>query len=107
MRIAKAATMTNINLAQTYNSSTLMQNRIAPGTRGSFDIKIDTTGSEVGINYNVKFENENSKPQNLQYTYDGHIVSSIKELEPFLIGTIDLAKEVKDYFSKEKWKEVS
>lgn len=85
----ETASITNINLAKTYKAETLAQNTIAPGTKGSFDIKIDTTGSEVGINYEVKFENENSKPQNLYYTYDGHTVSSIKELEPFLIGTID------------------
>lgn len=85
----ETASITNINLAKTYKSETLAQNTIAPGTKGSFDIKIDTTGSEVGINYDVVFENEKSKPQNLQFTYDGHIVSSIKELEPFLTGTIE------------------
>ena len=85
----ETASITNINLAKTYTPETLAQNTIAPGTSGSFDIKIDTTGSEVGINYDVKFENENSKPQNLKYTYDGHTVNTIKELEPFLIGTID------------------
>ena len=85
----ETASITNINLSKTYKAETLTQNTIAPGTRGSFDIKVDTTGSEVGINYNVKFENENNKPQNLQYIYDGHIVNSIKELEPFLTGTID------------------
>lgn len=85
----ETASITNINLAKTYTAETLAQNTIAPGTRGSFDIKIDTTGSEVGINYDVKFENENSKPQNLQYTYNAHTVSTIKELEPFLIGTIE------------------
>ena len=85
----ETASITNIDLAKTYTPETLAQNTIAPGTRGSFDIKIDTTGSEVGINYDVKFKNENSKPQNLKYIYNGHIVSTIKELEPFLIGTID------------------
>lgn len=85
----ETASITNINLAKTYKAETLAQNTIAPGTRGSFDIKIDTTGSEVGINYDVKFQNEQSKPQNLNFTYDGHSVSTIKELEQFLTGTID------------------
>lgn len=85
----QTASITNINLAKTYRADTLAQNTIAPGTSGSFDIKIDTTGSEVGINYDVKFENENNKPQNLNFTYDGHTVSNIKELEQFLTGTID------------------
>lgn len=85
----QTASITNINLAKTYRADTLAQNTIAPGTSGSFDIKIDTTGSEVGINYNVKFENEKNKPQNLNFIYDGHVVSTIKELEQFLTGTID------------------
>ena len=72
----ETASITNINLAKTYTAETLAQNTIAPGTRGSFDIKIDTTGSEVGINYDVKFENENSKPQNLQYTYNGNTIAT-------------------------------
>lgn len=85
----QTASITNINLAKTYNLETLAQNTIAPGTSGSFDIKIDTTGSEVGISYDVKFENEKSKPQNLMFTYEGHTVNTIKELEQFLVGTID------------------
>lgn len=91
----ETASITNINLAKTYNEETLMKNTIAPGTSGSFDIKIDTTGSEVGINYDVKFENENNKPQNLIFSYDGHNVSSVKELEQFLTGTIDANSEEK------------
>lgn len=85
----ETASITNLNLAQSYNNKTLVANRIAPGTRGSFDIVIDTTGSEVGINYDVVFTNEKSKPQNLQFIYEGHIVNNIKELEQFLTGTID------------------
>lgn len=85
----QTASITNIDLAKTYKAETLAQNTIAPGTRGSFDIIIDTTGSEVGISYDVKFENEQSKPENLRYTYDGHTVNNIKELEQFLTGTIE------------------
>lgn len=84
----QTATMTNINLAQTYNASTLIANRIAPGTRGSFDIVIDATGSEVEIDYDVKFLNQNNKPTNLKFNYNGNIVSSINELEQFLNGNI-------------------
>lgn len=91
----KTASITNINLAQSYDAKTLTNNRIAPGTRGSFDIVIDTTGSEVGIDYDVVFTNEKSKPQNLQFIYEGHVVNSIKGLEQFLTGTIDANSEEK------------
>lgn len=84
----QTASITNLNLAQTYKSNTLVSNRIAPGTRGSFDIIIDTTGAEVGIRYDVAFSNESNKPQNLVFTYDGHTSNNIKGLEPFLTGTI-------------------
>ena len=85
----ETASITNINLAKTHKPETLAQNTIAPGTKGSFDIKIDTTGSEVGINYDVKFQNEKSKPQNLIFTYNGQVATNIKELEQHLIGTIE------------------
>ena len=85
----ETASVTNINLAKTYKAETLAENTIAPGTNGSFDIKIDATGSEVGIDYKVVFQNEENKPQNLQFTYDGHTVNTIKELEQFLKGTIE------------------
>lgn len=100
----QTASITNINLAKTYRADTLAQNTIAPGTSGSFDIKIDTTGSEVGINYNVKFENEKNKPQNLIFIYDGHTVSTIKELEDFLTGTIDANSNEKVKIMTIEWK---
>lgn len=91
----QTANITNLNLAKTYNADTLLENRIAPGTRGSFDIEIDTTGSEVGIDYDVIFTNEQNKPQNLNFTYDGHTVSNIKGLEEFLKGRIEANSEQK------------
>ena len=58
-----------IKLASTINNETLVNNKIAPGTNGSFTIKVDGTGSDVGINYTVNVQNETQKPQNLIYTY--------------------------------------
>lgn len=91
----QTASITNIDLAKTYNADTLVENTIAPGTSGSFDIEIDATGSEVGINYEVSFANEKNKPQNLQFTYEGNTVNFVKELEQFLSGTIAANSEQK------------
>ena len=101
----ETATMTNINLAQTYDSNTLIANRIAPGTRGSFDIVIDASGSEVGIDYDVKFLNENNKPTNLKFNYNGNIVSSINELEDSLKGNIpaDSNEKIKTFTIEWFW----
>jgi len=52
-----AATFDDIDLGRTaYDSSTIKAGVIASGTSGSFDIVIDGTGSEVGIDYEIKLE---------------------------------------------------
>ena len=59
-----------IELNTTSNNETLLNNKIAPGTNGSFDITLDSTNSDVGIDYTIKFEEQNSKPKNLLFIYD-------------------------------------
>ena len=49
--------MQTISLKSRQNNSTLLNNKIAPGTDGEFQIKLDATGTDVGINYAIKFEN--------------------------------------------------
>ena len=71
-----AEKMQTISLKSTINNSTLVNNKIAPGTAGTFQIKVDATGADVGINYNVKFENESKKPTNLKFEYDGKTFNS-------------------------------
>ena len=48
----------NVNLLSTYNNETLINNKVAPGTSGSFNIVVDATGSEVGVDYVIQFLNE-------------------------------------------------
>lgn len=84
-----------IQLISTCDNETLINNKIAPGTSGSFNIVVDGTGSEVGINYNIQFVNESTKPTNLRFTYDNQEYSSIAELENNLSGTIHANDENK------------
>lgn len=84
-----------IQLSSTCNNETLVNNKIAPGTSGSFNIVVDGTGSEVGINYNIQFTNESAKPTNLKFTYDNQEYNSITELESSLSGTIHANDENK------------
>ena len=42
---------------------------IAPGTNGSLDIILDTTGADVAIDYAVTFDNLVNKPTNMKFTY--------------------------------------
>lgn len=81
--------MATIKLADTYDQSTLINGRIAPGTSGSFDLVIDATNSEVGVKYEVDFQNETNKPTNLKFTYGDQTFSDIAEYEQYFTDTID------------------
>lgn len=78
----------NITLNNIYDQDKLKQQTIAPGTSGSFDIVLDATGADVGIDYSVKFDNLVNKPTNLKFTYNGTTKNSLEELESLLIGRI-------------------
>ena len=54
-----------------------------------FQIKLDGTGSEVGINYIIRFENESKKPKNLKFSYDNKTYNSLTELQEVLTGAIN------------------
>lgn len=85
--------METIKLADTYDESTLINGRIAPGTSGSFDLVIDASDTEVGVKYEVDFQNETNKPSNLKFKYnDGtneHIFDEIEDYEEFFTDVID------------------
>ena len=85
----------NVNLLSTYNNETLINNKVAPGTSGSFNIVVDASGSEVGVDYVIQFLNESEKPQNLIFTYDDQQYTTIQDLEKDLSGTINANDENK------------
>lgn len=79
-----------IKLADTYDKTTLLNGKIAPGTKGSFDLIIDATNSEVGVRYEVDFLEETNKPTNLIFKSGNKTVSTIEELESVLTDTINV-----------------
>ena len=81
--------MQTISLKSTMNNATLTANKIAPGTNCSFQIKLDAKGSEVGVNYAIKFQNESQKPTNLKFLYDGKTYNSLTDLQKDLTGVIN------------------
>lgn len=95
----------NISLASTVNNETLVDNKIAPGTKGGFDIKIDGTGSDVGIDYKIVFSNERNKPTNLVFTYGNQKYSSISEIADAANGVINAndANKVKTIHIDWEW----
>lgn len=81
--------MQTISLKSTINNSTLINNKIAPGTEGKFQIKLDAKDSEVGINYVIKFENETEKPRNLKFIYNSNTYNNLSDLQKDLTGSFN------------------
>lgn len=78
-----------IKLADTYEESTLINGKIAPGTSGSFDLVIDASGAEVGVKYVVDFIDETNKPTNLKFSFDGKTLDNIEDFEKYFTDTIN------------------
>ena len=104
-------TIQTISLVDTANQVSLVEGKIAPGTKGSFNIEIDATGSEVGVDYDVNVSEETNLPMNLLYkvTIDGKTskeYTSLTELaEENLSGTIDTinGEFIKDIIVHWEW----
>ena len=99
----ESSTMETINLADSFTPETIKDNKLAPGVKGDFDIVIDATECETGVQYAVNFENIKDKPQNLEYSYEDICVSDIKELEPYLTGIIHANDEERTRTIKIYW----
>ena len=54
------------DLSQNYNTDTLVDGKIAPGTKGTCNIELSNTKSDVGVNYTITVK-EVSGPQNLVF----------------------------------------
>ena len=76
-----------INLKDTATKATLKDGKIAPGSSGDFRLSVDATGSEVGIDYTVEFNNEKNKPTNLVFTYNNIQYQSLSAVKG-IKGTI-------------------
>jgi len=64
------ATTLTIALDQTVDASTLVANKIAPGTSGSFKVTLKNTDTEVGVNFVVALGAITGKPTNLKFYKD-------------------------------------
>lgn len=80
----------NINLAETINRKTLIYEKIAPGTKGSFNIILEANKNSK---YKVVFNSINEKPQNLKFKANINNkeigkANTLEELQKYLIGYI-------------------
>lgn len=97
------SSMNTIDLSSTCNNGTLINNKIAPGTEGNFNIEIDATGSEVGIQYQVTFDEKSQKPNNLYFIYNKSTYANFDDLAYALKGVINADAENKKISIPIKW----
>lgn len=93
----------SIKLTDTTSSDSLVNGKIAPGTSGQIKIGVDATGSEVDMEYSMKFTNEQNKPNNLVFTYLGSEYSSLSEIGE-IIGTIKYDDKIRTRGITIPWK---
>ena len=72
-----AITTININLTETPDPTTLVANRIAPGTSGSFEIALTNANSEVGVDFTLSLDTIANIPTNLKFYKDNSYTTEI------------------------------
>ena len=69
----------SVSLKDTTLNSKVADDKIAPGTDGSFNIVIDATGSETALDYKIAFSELTNKPDNLKFYSDAAFTSEISD----------------------------
>jgi hypothetical protein len=59
-----------IDFTDTYHASTLVNDRIAPGTSGSFYIQVVNGTSETGVDFTLNIKSIENVPTNLKFYSD-------------------------------------
>lgn len=95
--------MQTISLNSTINNITLAKGKIAPGTSGKFQIKLDATGSDAGVLYTIDFANESVKPSNLKFKFNGETYKTLGYLRNTIIGSIYAIQENKEEIVTIEW----
>lgn len=83
-----------INLADTVSEESVVNGKIAPGTKGAIVVTIDASKSEVDMDYTLKFENEQNKPNNIVFTYGTTQYKSLSEINA-IFGSIEHDSDTK------------
>lgn len=66
-----------INFSGTYDPTTLVAGKIAPGTSGSFNIALKNTNTETGVNWTIQLNSITGKPTNLKFYKDSEHTTEI------------------------------
>ena len=65
------------SLANTYTASTLVSNRIAPGTQGSFVFSLNNANGETGVEYTIEMAKNAGTPANLKFYSDSSCTTEL------------------------------
>lgn len=71
-----AKTLT-INFSGTYDASTLVAGKIAPGTSGFFNVALSNANTETGVDWTIKLNSVTGKPTNLKFYKDSQHTTEI------------------------------
>ena len=80
-------------MSDTINKDTLIREKIAPGTKGSFTIQLIANQK---MNYQIQFQDKNRKPQNLIFEIEGkdRKYKNLKDMEADLQGEVEKNKNI-------------
>lgn len=67
----------DIDFTDDYDSSTLVEGKIAPGTSGSFAISVKNTHTETGVNFTLALGTATNVPTNLKFYKDSTFTTEI------------------------------
>ena len=96
-------TTIEVKLDGTYDPSTLVQKKIAPGTSGSFAIKLVNTNSEVGVDFTLSLDTIENMPKNIKFYKDSGYTTEIVPGTGKITGQI-AAKDATGVEPKIYWK---
>lgn len=66
-----------INFTNSYDATTLVAGKIAPGTSGSFAISVKNTNTETGVNFTIALGTVTNIPTNLKFYKDSTFSTQI------------------------------
>lgn len=89
---------------KTYTAETLTSGKIAPGTEGSFDVVIDATGTDTGVDYVVAVKDVTNMPKNMYFVVDGKEYATLDEVATAISGHIDANATSKKITKTVAWK---
>ena len=86
----------SINLSETIDEEKNLYKKIAPGTRGNFNILLN---SNQNLKYKIEFNSINEKPQNLKFIAlkNGQMIgekNTLEDLSDLLIGHINKNEKI-------------